>query len=327
MIVIPYRDIMSRDVTSPITSGGIERFIRHLRDELTDSCVVDVTRLYYAEDQAALARYVAEEAEGADLVICNYPNPYLNVCLEVSAPVVWVNHHTSDVYPEANTLCRRMNFHVINGNKLWMVSRKQADDWAARSRLLGIDLKWNGVIPPSMVRNVHVHSGRIEWDLVTVGRCDPGKNPFLVHEVAIKAKMKSLVMTGFTADDYAYKNRGWAGDQTTEWDRTDAHVSHRLSQCGVFLVTWPDETFGIAALEALAHGLPLVIYSPRGDHACEELIPGSPWIVKARTFHEIADAVRHVGRITPLERTKLAIDARARHGVHAWRKKLEEMVA
>ena len=326
MKVIPYRDVLGRDISSPITSGGIERFIRHLRDELDDSCIVDVSKMYY-DAPLAMADLVAEESKRASHVICNYPNRYLNVNLPVTCPVVWVNHHTAGLHPEAPDIVRRMNEHVrIRGDQLWMVSRKQARDWVAYARLLGIELEYHGIISPSMVKEAHPHSNTVRWEIATIGRCDDVKNPFLAHEVAREAKMSSLVLCSFMANDYAIRNQDWYGLQETGWDLTDAQVAADLSHCGVFLVTWPDETFGIAALEALSHGLPLVLYSPKGDHACEELIPNSHWIRKAKKVEDIVPAVREMLEITPNERALLGAKARALHGINAWRDRLREMM-
>jgi glycosyltransferase involved in cell wall biosynthesis len=324
-IVVPYRDVLGRSIDSNVTSGGIERFIRHLRDELDDVRVVDVSELYYP-DPTAMRKLVEEACENADLLICNYPNRHLNYELSGKLPILWINHHTAGLHPLSNEIACHMSIHVKEGNRLWMVSKKQARDWIEFGKNLGFKITCHGIIQPSMVHEVRDHSGEFRWDAVTVGRCDEIKNPFLLHEVAERARMRSLVMCGYMANEYCTENQDWMGYQTTGWNYSDAKLSAELSRCGVFLVTWPEETFGIAALEALAHGLPLVLYAPSGSHACEELIPGSPWIFSARSKDEIAPALRRMMEITPRERILLASTARAMHSANAWRRKLKEMI-
>ena len=329
-VLIPYRDVLGRDVTSPITSGGIERFVRHLIHELDDASAVDVTKLYYGDSEAMkelVATTVRERS--IDLVICNYPHRCLNTSLSKSIPnipIIWVNHHTAGLHPQAEDIAARMERHVREDGRLWMVSEKQADDWIEFGHRFGHEVRYHGIIPPSMIRSDFRHSGEVRWDVVTVGRCDEVKNPFLAHEVSRRARLRSLVMCGFAAGEYCLKNQDWTGWQVTGWNYTDNRVSSELSRSGVFLVTWPDETFGIAALEALAHGLPLVLYAPSGSHVCEALLPGSPWIIKATSIEELEPAIRRMSEIVPKERMMLSTAARSLHGAKKWREKLKEMI-
>jgi hypothetical protein len=262
-IVVPYRDVDGRSIRDPIVSGGIEKFIRNL-SELPGVEVFE-TGLNYQE---TMREGFPEFAEGADLIVSCYPRACFNLALSdlVTAPIMWICNHTAGVAPDWMEAAGRMRIHVDRGNSLWMISEYQRRLW---SRLSGLDLPVEGVVAIDYARpRIPVAP---TYDAVTIGRCDPLKDPFLLHRVG-RDHLTTTVITNRARTEYCEENSSWRWPQRTLWDLHHDEVVNELAHASAYLSTWSGETFGIAALEALASGVPLVMVGEDFDHASFHLM-------------------------------------------------------
>lgn len=102
--------------------------------------------------------------------------------------------------------------------------------------------------------------------------------------------------------------------------RERTRVAALVAGCDVALVTCGVETFGLAALEALACGTPVVATT---GGAVGELVTGDAGLVADPAPRELASAVRRVLERDPVVRRGAA---RARAELHPWRRTVARML-
>jgi glycosyltransferase involved in cell wall biosynthesis len=265
--------------------------------------IVEINPEEKSKYRLMLNRMIVEVAKhDPDLIICNYPNGSLNVILErhTTVPVMWINHHTAGFMSSLGTV-PKLHEHLGNGNTCWYVSPHQFEDWLK----LSIRLKQELPEPTGYIIPTYISRGSISptkyWALSTVGRAEPSpdKDPFLIQRrLKDKKNMSTLVMSNHKDNDYC---REWAEKSTffhnIQWNLDHSKVMENISASASFMVTWPSETYGIIALEALSVGTP-VILNCRNDRHASEIIPTDPRFFikvsnKDRSGEATAAAIKH----------------------------------
>lgn len=154
------------------------------------------------------------------------------------------------------------------------------------------------------------------------------KDPFLLHAIGREYRLETYVMTnsiGAADSEYENENRHWKAPQVTVWNGSDEEVKTNLRHAGCFLVTWAGETFGIAALEALSLGIPLIMMSDNGIHACTELVKNLDQGVVVSDWKDVASAVDSYRSWSLSKREKLAAETYAKFNRFEWVKKINVM--
>jgi len=265
-VLVIYQDVDGRSLDSPIVSGGIERFAR-LASKLRGVDLVDVPkrRLDWAvaEDLAVDATL----AYGSELVVHCYPSSLTPRIMERTGVAgAFVLHHSFATPDLLAGLAR----YVAAGGSLWMISRRQRRAWEIAARGFGARLpEVRGIVRPSAIvgKPIVVEP---EIDLVGVGRCDEMKDPFATHRIARSLGLSSAVYSNWVSGKYGEANANWNGRQLTFWDRPHSEVLAGIAKATCVHVPWPHETFGIVALEALSHGVPIILGTR--DHASREIV-------------------------------------------------------
>lgn len=262
-VLVPYKDVDGRRYSSPVVSGGIEKCIKNSA-LIAGVLPVEIFGTNY--EDIVLRDFVTKvKLEKPDLVICHYPNKYFNTLLSerINVPIAWICHHTAGLAPDHQDVIRRMNEFVEKPqNTLWMVTLHQEAKW----RKLGLTAKVSGYVPSSFVEEGLPPPSRRVYDAITIGRCDQFKDPFKLHRIN-PGSIHTLVMTNHKPSKYETQNLHWGN---TIWDLPHSEVMQYLALSGVYFSTWPGETFGQTALEALARGVPVVLSGDEdGTHASQ----------------------------------------------------------
>lgn len=157
-----------------------------------------------------------------------------------------------------------------------------------------------------------------------VSRLDSGKRIELAIEACNRLK-KQLVVIGRTNDDrYERFLRTMAGP-TIRFTGflPDQSVAEYYEHATAFLFPSPAEDFGIAPVEAMAYGVPVIAYS--GGGVTETVVPGETGeFFREQTVDALASAVRnfHPGRYRP---PVLSAHAR-KFSPESFRKKLKTFI-
>ena len=151
--------------------------------------------------------------------------------------------------------------------------------------------------------------------LVLVGRLSREKSPHLAVATAVELHRRGVPLRLDVYGDGPHRDEleGIAGDAPVVFhghlgDRTE--LNRRISAADVALSVCPGETFGLAVLEALASGTP-VVTADRGG--ARELVDASSGAWGAPTPEALADAVLRVAA-RPVARRRTAARARAEPG-------------
>jgi glycosyltransferase involved in cell wall biosynthesis len=238
-------------------------------------------------------------------------------------------------YPTRAAGKRAMKEFVDNGGTLAMVSQWQYDgmnDLSKRVRDRELELN-GGLINSAFCTGDEQTSTQIDYDCVTIGRVDKEKDPFLLHKLAGKSDLKSLVLTSAydllpVQQEYLDKNKHWEGNRETKFNLKHVEVMDHLSRSGVYLSTCPRETWGITALEAFARGIPVVLFrlaANKNKHASEDIAPG-PEFYEAMTNKTEKDFKLAVDKLLKVDRMELSQKTKEKHSKENWVQTLNNLI-
>ncbi len=178
-----------------------------------------------------------------------------------------------------------------------------SDQTAARLRVILGDRASISVVPNGIdlegIRNSYPDAARV--DLVTVGRLLPHKNVNMLLDTVALLRASGLLVTCRVIGDgpmrealHAQARRlGIEADvdfRHDVWEQKDVYALMKAARVAVFPTT--REGFGIAVLEAIACGLPVVTTSALDNLAQYLVSRSSTGVVCAPTAAAVADALR-----------------------------------
>lgn len=183
---------------------------------------------------------------------------------------------------------------------------------------LGVDLE---TFHPS--KGSPADDGRVK--LCYVGRMSHEKNPELALAAALELHRRGLPvqMNMYGVGPDLEKMRLQAGDAPVIFHgfvKGREEVARRFATSDVSLSVCPSETFGLAVLEALACGTPVVTSNRGGAH---ELVDATSGEYGPPDAHGIADAIeRLIARMGP----DLRVAARQRAEQYTWQTSVDKML-
>lgn len=336
-IVMPFLMNDENDLDSPRVSGGLERFSQFIYKYAG----AEVIPFYYNREDRKnrvvtpkLLAFIHNHKP--DLVISNQDSSTIttNIQRVTDIPMIWISHTASGGIFKIPQLDMMKEF-VDNGGTLAMVSQWQYDgmnDLSKRVRDRELELN-GGLINSAFCTGDEQTSTQIDYDCVTIGRVDKEKDPFLLHKLAGKSDLKSLVLTSAydlipSQQEYLDKNKHWESPKETIFNLKHTEVMDHLSRSGVYLSTCPRETWGITALEAFARGVPVILFrlaANKNKHASEDIAPG-PEFYEAMTNKTEKDFKLAVDKLLKVDRMELSQQTKEKHSKENWVKTLNNLI-
>lgn len=336
-IVMPFLMNDENDLDSPRVSGGLERFSQFIYKYAS----AEVIPFYYNREDRKnrtvtpkLLAFIHNHKP--DLVISNQDSGTIttNIQKVVDVPMLWISHTAAGGIFKIPQLDMMKEF-VDNGGTLAMVSQWQYDgmnDLSKRVRSRELELN-GGLINSAFCTGDEQVSMQIDYDCVTIGRVDKEKDPFLLHKLAGKSDLKSLVLTSAydllpVQQEYLDKNKHWEGLRETKFNLKHTEVMDHLSRSGVYLSTCPRETWGITALEAFARGIPVILFrlaANKNKHASEDIAPG-PEYFEAMTNKTEKDFKLAVDKLLKVDRMELSQKTKEKHSKENWIRTLDNLI-
>lgn len=304
-------------IDSSIITGGTERFAR-----LLYKYIPGIIPVHYTDDDAGKRRLpemiaAAAAEHSADLILVNNASTTFTTTLQkyTSTPIALIVHILADSLSADAFLkaMERFSGHVA------MVSDFQRENWERfADRRKRKRLTVSSIIPPAFIEHETYVTRNHVRDLVTVGRADQYKDPFtLSRRVYIQNKWNpssttsGLVLTTSNADkEYLDTSVAKFGPSAYRINLPHFDVLREISNSRVFLSTWPRETWGIGAMEAISFGLPVIAYHDATNHHASEVVVPKGFIrltrksCKGEEFAELMSDFRdmpHSARVRLME--------------------------
>jgi hypothetical protein len=342
-ILLPYLSRSGHNIHSKTVGGGIEKFVRNLYEAFpADSIPVEIT----TEDrQAKKTKKVFLDAvrkNKPDLIIINDIDWYFTIPLiEEGIPTIMVMHEPLVRDIRYVTWWRGIQEFIDAGGHLYFVSKHQAEFHDKNvKRITGWPLRGvKGTINSSFANGDELVSKQLRYDAVTIGRTDLTKNPFLLHKKLSKTDLSSCVLTN--AENYQHSenqkkywddNLHWVNPQYTYRGLTHRDTLETMSMASCYVSTCPVESWGITVLEALLHGVPVILLCDKSGRHSSESIPENHGhfkiLNKNVTPEELTEAI-HTMRFkfdAYENRMALSESTKKKHSKEKWVDKWSEMM-
>lgn len=332
-ILIPFYQVNGNNtLDESIITGGIDRFIQSIYLNYKLATIIPV----YYNDSDRKARKVttkvlaAIEHHNPDVLMVNYDSPALidNVKKVTNIPILWVTHSCAGGIGRISQV-EQMKRYVDNGGILSMVSNWQYEtmnDLSKRINLAELPLT-GGLINPAFATGNEICSTDIEYDLISIGRCNLSKMPFLAHKFAETTGLKSIVHTNLSYEndrdeEYYEKNKHWVEPHITKIKRPHDEVMADLTKSRIYVSSHIAESWGITIFESLVRGLPVIVKTKQElTHAADEICADPRHIKKYKgtlKSDEIKDIVNNFTKLTSSDRIEISEMTKEKHSYKNW---------
>lgn len=346
-IILPYKKLGGVSIHDSKIMGGMEKFGKMLFENIEGIIPVEFTE----EDQRK--RLVTEKIiravkqNNADMVLNNYDNRTLtdNLQKHLSIPVAWICHNLGTSISKV-ALVQIMPDFVANGGSIFMVTRYQHKTWSSLSRRINgadIDITISGYINSSCCTGSEVLSKIKDHDIIVVSRYDRGKDPFSVNWKIDKLKKKTgiqpmnstIVTSKYRIEknkEYMEKNAHWETEPEYKilWNLDHSDVLDNIAKSKVLVSTLPEESFGITTLEALSHGVPVILFcKPDLTHASCEIPANEEHIVRLRKScspEEFLEAYNRLSNYSNEKSQEIYDQTQAKHSKEAWIESVKNII-
>ncbi len=272
-IVLPYNDHLGKFSKTNFV-GGIEKFCVQIMETYDDVHIINIDNKEKPKHNTDKIKMFAKE-KNADIIISNWHQASFvgSSITDSEIPIMFVYH----ALPSFNSMLNNVyNLKRMN-HSCFFVSEYQLSIINEMAKRFKTDkIEADGFINSSFVRGDKPKLNDIEYDCITIGRCEPTeKKPFLLKEYLKDTDYKSMLITTHPRSD---KERKYI-DKNSDWDNVLMGIEHskameHLSKSMTYFSTMPFETWGITALEALSHGVPIILNAKKMKHSSES-IPAS----------------------------------------------------
>jgi hypothetical protein len=334
---LPY-DIGTEDdiAAKKIVLGGIEKFCADIERTVDGAIPVVITK---SQRKNRLTKKIITKAileHEPDMILFN--NPWMgNMMMEFGIPLICIMHEplVRDIrMVELGGILKRLN---DSGAHLYFVSPIQLEYHRSMAkRIKNIDFgEIKGFINSSYVSTNNAVSTEFTYDCATVGRNDNEKNPFLIHKKLQKSGLNTLVLTNHAKyvndaqNEYVEKNSNWVAPQHTIYGLPHDQVMKTLTKSKVFCSTWPKESWGITAMEALGLGMPTILMCKDNVHASENIAADPSHIVKLDincTNAEFEIAVRKAMETPYEKRVEIMEMTKEKHSRENWKRTILNII-
>ena len=204
----------------------------------------------------------------ADIIICNNFQSFISGAsiVDSNIPIMYICHEN-----RASMSCiQHMMRLKKNNHSVFLVNEFQKNYYDTYSKRLNKQLiKFDGFVEPAYLEGDKPKiKNEVEFDCITIGRCSPKyKMPYRLKSMLKDTDFKTLLITNIKNIDsesedgkleYYEKNKHW---DNCLYDLSHDEVIQNLTNSRTYFMTWEDECFPIAGLEALSCGVPLILNS------------------------------------------------------------------
>lgn len=339
-ILVPYSThfkLSESKESGKIVTGGIEKFCYDLEANIPGIIPVCITK-EDKENRLTKRRILDAIAQhDPDMILFN--NPWWgNMMMSFGLPLIAIMHEplVRDIrMVELGSILKNLNDF---GTHIYFVSQVQLDFHRKMAkRIKGVDFgDIKGFINPSYLDDSVSVSDELVYDCATVGRCDNEKAPFLLHKKLEKSNLNSLVMTNDgvyksdTINEYVEANQHWSDPRYTFRGLPHNEVMKNVSKAKSFVSTWPKESWGITAMEALGSGVPTILFTDdSGVHASESIAADSSHYIKLDrkcTNAEFEEAVLKLNKLTSQDRKIISDMTKEKHSLSNWKSCIDKML-
>ena len=337
---MPYLVQNGLSIHSDRIFGGIERFKKLVYDNIDNVIPVEITKEQRKNRTGTGVFHFEMWQNQPDIIFINdMSKVYGSDLMRYELPMVWLCHEPLERTIMMVEMIKRFNDFTNAGGHLYFVSQNQHEFYDANcKRLTGSSIKGvKGYINSACVTgNEQVYMNDREFDAVTVGRTLSSKDPFWVHRKLQNTSLSSAVITGDVNSskkdkekEYFEVNQKWQSPQHTFRGLTHKDTLHTMSKGGVYVSTCTFESWGITALEALSHGLPLLLVTDTtGKHSSTTIATSSNHyrnISKAVKSNEIEGIIKEMNEISLTDRQNIAKMTQEKHSLEKFKETLNKV--
>ena len=125
-------------------------------------------------------------------------------------------------------------------------------------------------------------------------------------------------------------NLHWVNPQYTYRGLTHRDTLETMSMASCYVSTCPVESWGITVLEALLHGVPVILLCDKSGEHASEIIPAKDWHYKKMdkncTPDELIEALYTSKMFTYTDRLEISEATKQKHSKKKWVDKWNKMV-
>lgn len=317
-ILMPYVDVAGNDISNKKVSGGTELFSRLIKANF-DVVLVDIPWTTDRKQNEHYRNLIKQEylRNNCDVVLSNN---FKSVCFyairDLGFPIMHITH-TNYGLAKAN--------HIINdvescGHSIFGVSQYNIDYHQNKSRRLGIpEINYSGFLAPAYCSYDLPIDNNPTNNVVTVGRANTYKAPFSICKKLTGTKYNPTVITGVGVDEDSieYYEKNKHQPHYTGLDHSDVMQHLRSAVCSV--ITCTKETFGIAALESLSVGTPVLIRtSETGEHASTEIAASCNHYVTYDVNSKTDEMLEKIDQLSKSDRAEIKQMTQEKHSQIKW---------
>lgn len=310
-------------------TGGIERFAQ-LIAEFSDVEYVYITKEHREKRQTKSVIAAAINDVLPDIVLSNEISySCAGYFQEFGIPLISIMHEPLSRNRTILDLGKNLHDIADKGGHIYFVSKNQLNFYDALfKRTFPFDIsRIKGFVNPSYCDGDMKPSEEIEWEVSTVGRNDQYKDPFFVHRKFSKTNIKTLVMTGKSNEKYGHENEHW---NHTEYGLDHKDILRNISKSSSFISTWPEESWGITAMESLGSGTPIILCTNgTGKHSSETVAASPEHYIKLKKSDSVQDYLDAIGRFKSLtldQRKEISDRTKEKHSRENFKKQIEDMI-
>ncbi|MDP7368834.1 MAG: hypothetical protein QGH83_16445 [Candidatus Pacebacteria bacterium] len=340
-ILLPYLSRSGQDIHSKTIVGGIEKFTKSVYEAFPDAIPVEITPEDRKAKKTKKIYLDAVRRHNPDIIIINDIDAYwLHPQIEEGIPTIAIAHEPLVRDIRYLAWWKGMQKFIDAGGHLYFVSAYQQKfhefhvERVTGYPLIGV----KGTINSGFATgNEIVDKLSGTYDAVTIGRTDLTKNPFILHKKLQSTNLSSCVLTnkenfqhGAKQVKYWNDNLHWKQPQYTYRGLSHGETLRTMSEASVYVSTMPVESWGITCMEALLHGLPVILFCDKNGRHASEIIPADQHhferMDKNCTPDELAEAINDYQLYKYDDRVSISEATKKKHSKEKWVDKWQKMV-